>query len=92
MFFIKFFLSLIILVLIFDSNFCIRFESFLYYVGEGRFLPVFFFSMFATAHDAGILGTDERVYFCFDNHGIDTIVFPKVNDKDIINYLGYNGV
>lgn len=46
--------------------------SFLYYVGEGRFLPVFFFSMFATAHDAGILGTDERVYFCFDNHGIDT--------------------
>lgn len=28
--------------------------------------------MFATAHDAGILNTDEKVYFRFDNHGIDT--------------------
>ncbi|MDE5060870.1 cytoplasmic incompatibility factor CifB [Wolbachia endosymbiont of Drosophila nikananu] len=46
--------------------------SFLYHVGTGRFLPVFFFSMFATAHDAGILNTDEKVYFRFDNHGIDT--------------------
>ncbi|WP_319803436.1 hypothetical protein [Wolbachia endosymbiont (group B) of Eucosma cana] len=45
--------------------------SFLYHVGEGRFLSVFFFSMFATAHDAGILGTDERVYFRFDNHGVN---------------------
>ncbi|UVW84499.1 cytoplasmic incompatibility factor CifB [Wolbachia endosymbiont of Aedes albopictus] len=46
--------------------------SFLHYVNAGRFLPVFFFSMFATAHDAGILNTDEKVYFRFDNHGIDT--------------------
>lgn len=46
--------------------------SFLYHVGTGRFLPVFFFSMFATAHDAGILAPDERVYIRFDNHGIDT--------------------
>ncbi|MCM1002448.1 cytoplasmic incompatibility factor CifB, partial [Wolbachia pipientis] len=47
--------------------------SFLYHVGTGRFLPVFFFSMFATAHDAGILALDERVYIRFDNHGIDTV-------------------
>jgi hypothetical protein len=46
--------------------------SFLYHVGTGRFLPVFFFSMFATAHDAGILDPSEKVYFRFDNHGIDT--------------------
>ncbi|WP_305879712.1 cytoplasmic incompatibility factor CifB [Wolbachia endosymbiont of Phyllotreta cruciferae] len=46
--------------------------SFLYRVGTGRFLPVLFFSMFATAHDAGILAPDERVYIRFDNHGIDT--------------------
>ncbi|MBS9530017.1 cytoplasmic incompatibility factor CifB [Wolbachia endosymbiont of Rhagoletis cerasi] len=46
--------------------------SFLYHVSAGRFLPVFFFSMFATAHDAGILTANERVYFRFDNHGIDT--------------------
>lgn len=46
--------------------------SFLHYVNAGRFLPVFFFSMFATAHDAGILTANERVYFRFDNHGIDT--------------------
>ncbi|MFV1011446.1 cytoplasmic incompatibility factor CifB [Wolbachia endosymbiont of Nasonia vitripennis] len=46
--------------------------SFLYHVGTGRFLPVFFFSMFATAHDAGVLAPDERVYIRFDNHGIDT--------------------
>ncbi|WP_419198841.1 cytoplasmic incompatibility factor CifB [Wolbachia endosymbiont of Rhagoletis cingulata] len=46
--------------------------SFLYHVSAGRFLPVFFFSMFATAHDANILNANERVYFRFDNHGIDT--------------------
>ncbi|GKS78785.1 hypothetical protein wHma_07920 [Wolbachia pipientis] len=46
--------------------------SFLYHVSAGRFLPVFFFSMFATAHDADILDANERVYFRFDNHGIDT--------------------
>ncbi|WP_310734098.1 hypothetical protein [Wolbachia pipientis] len=46
--------------------------SFLYHVSAGRFLPVFFFSMFATAHDADILDANERVYFLFDNHGIDT--------------------
>ncbi|MCX3064427.1 cytoplasmic incompatibility factor CifB [Wolbachia endosymbiont of Drosophila pseudotakahashii] len=46
--------------------------SFLYHVSAGRFLPVFFFSMFATAHDANILKANERVYFRFDNHGIDT--------------------
>ncbi|WP_423348852.1 cytoplasmic incompatibility factor CifB [Wolbachia sp. wLmal] len=46
--------------------------SFLYHVGTGRFFPVFFFSMFATAHDAGVLAPDERVYIRFDNHGIDT--------------------
>ncbi|BEP31620.1 MAG: hypothetical protein WBIAU1_10980 [Wolbachia endosymbiont of Drosophila biauraria] len=45
---------------------------FLYYVSTGRFLSVFFFSMFATAHDANILKPNERVYFRFDNHGIDT--------------------
>jgi len=45
---------------------------FLYHVSTGRFLPVFFFSMFATAHDANILKANERVYFRFDNHGIDT--------------------
>ncbi len=45
--------------------------SFLYHVSAGRFLPVFFFSMFATAHDADILDANERVYFRFDNHGID---------------------
>ncbi|WP_305727912.1 hypothetical protein, partial [Wolbachia endosymbiont of Nasonia vitripennis] len=28
--------------------------------------------MFATAHDAGVLAPDERVYIRFDNHGIDT--------------------
>lgn len=28
--------------------------------------------MFATAHDANILKANERVYFRFDNHGIDT--------------------
>ncbi|WP_375315977.1 cytoplasmic incompatibility factor CifB [Wolbachia endosymbiont (group A) of Colletes cunicularius] len=48
--------------------------SFLYHVSAGRFLPVFFFSMFATAHDADILDANERVYFRFDNHGIDTDV------------------
>ncbi|WP_319803550.1 cytoplasmic incompatibility factor CifB [Wolbachia endosymbiont (group A) of Phalera bucephala] len=41
-------------------------------MSAGRFLPVFFFSMFATAHDADILDANERVYFRFDNHGIDT--------------------
>ncbi|WP_320157065.1 hypothetical protein [Wolbachia endosymbiont (group A) of Tiphia femorata] len=46
--------------------------SFLYHVSAGRFFPVFFFSMFATAHDANILKANERVYFRFDNHGIDT--------------------
>ncbi|WP_319803714.1 cytoplasmic incompatibility factor CifB [Wolbachia endosymbiont (group A) of Acrocera orbiculus] len=46
--------------------------SFLYHVSAGRFLPVFFLSMFATAHDANILKANERVYFRFDNHGIDT--------------------
>ncbi|WP_214249876.1 C48 family peptidase [Wolbachia endosymbiont of Anopheles demeilloni] len=46
--------------------------SFLHYVNAGRFLPVFFFSMFATANDAGILTANERVHFRFDNHGIDT--------------------
>ncbi|WP_319803914.1 cytoplasmic incompatibility factor CifB [Wolbachia endosymbiont (group A) of Rhinocyllus conicus] len=46
--------------------------SFLYHVSAGRFLPVFFFSMFSTAHDANILNENERVYFRFDNHGIDT--------------------
>nr|WP_301282623.1 cytoplasmic incompatibility factor CifB [Rickettsia endosymbiont of Ceutorhynchus assimilis] len=46
--------------------------SFLYHVSAGRFLPVFFFSMFSTAHDASILNENERVYFRFDNHGIDT--------------------
>ncbi|WP_320109378.1 C48 family peptidase [Wolbachia endosymbiont (group A) of Hylaeus communis] len=45
--------------------------SFLYHVSTGRFLPVFFFSMFATAHDANILNANERVYFCFDNHGVN---------------------
>ncbi|WP_281508678.1 cytoplasmic incompatibility factor CifB [Wolbachia endosymbiont (group B) of Pandemis cinnamomeana] len=55
-----------------------RFESFLdqcpsffNYVNAGRFLPVFFFSMFATAHDANILNANERVYFRFDNHGVN---------------------
>ncbi|WP_458695119.1 cytoplasmic incompatibility factor CifB [Wolbachia pipientis] len=46
--------------------------SFLYHVSAGRFLPVFFFSMFATAHDANILNANERMYFRFDNHSIDT--------------------
>ncbi|MBV2145599.1 MAG: cytoplasmic incompatibility factor CifB [Wolbachia endosymbiont of Pissodes strobi] len=46
--------------------------SFLYHVSAGRFLPVFFFSMFSTAHDANILNENERVYFRFDNRGIDT--------------------
>ncbi|WP_425385082.1 hypothetical protein [Wolbachia endosymbiont (group B) of Schoenobius gigantella] len=46
--------------------------SFLYHVSVGRFLPVFFFSMFATAHDANILNANERMYFRFDNHSIDT--------------------
>ncbi|WP_447933177.1 cytoplasmic incompatibility factor CifB [Wolbachia endosymbiont of Dactylopius coccus] len=45
--------------------------SFLNYVNAGRFLPVFFFSMFATAHDANILNASERVYFRFDNHGVN---------------------
>ncbi len=45
--------------------------SFLNYVNAGRFLPVFFFSMFATAHDANILNANERVYFRFDNHGVN---------------------
>ncbi len=45
--------------------------SFLHYVNAGRFLPVFFFSMFATAHDANILNANERVYFRFDNHGVN---------------------
>nr|AUV65245.1 CidB_I a/1 protein [Wolbachia endosymbiont of Culex pipiens] len=45
--------------------------SFLYHVSAGRFLPVFFFSMFSTAHDANILNANERVYFRFDNHGVN---------------------
>ncbi|WP_353274121.1 cytoplasmic incompatibility factor CifB [Wolbachia endosymbiont (group A) of Ennomos erosarius] len=45
--------------------------SFLYHVSAGRFLPVFFFSMFATAHDANILNANERVYFRFDNHDVN---------------------
>lgn len=45
--------------------------SFLYHISAGRFLPVFFFSMFATAHDANILNANERVYFRFDNHGVN---------------------
>ena len=45
--------------------------SFLHYVNAGRFLPVFFFSMFATAHDANILNANERVYFRCDNHGVN---------------------
>mgnify|MGYP004569180473 CR=1 FL=1 len=54
------------------ESFLDRCPSFLYHVGTGRFLPIFFFSMFATAHDAGILDEREKVYFRFDNHGIDT--------------------
>ncbi|WP_419247456.1 cytoplasmic incompatibility factor CifB [Wolbachia endosymbiont of Rhagoletis indifferens] len=46
-------------------------SSFLYHVSAGRFLPVFFFSMFSTAHDADILDANERVYFRFDNHGVN---------------------
>ncbi|MDV6248571.1 C48 family peptidase [Wolbachia endosymbiont of Zaprionus taronus] len=45
--------------------------SFLHYVNAGRFLPICFFSMFATAHDANILNANERVYFRFDNHGVN---------------------
>ncbi|WP_320157483.1 cytoplasmic incompatibility factor CifB [Wolbachia endosymbiont (group A) of Anomoia purmunda] len=45
--------------------------SFLYHVSAGSFLPVFFFSMFSTAHDANILNANERVYFRFDNHGVN---------------------
>ncbi|WP_341810169.1 MULTISPECIES: cytoplasmic incompatibility factor CifB [unclassified Wolbachia] len=45
--------------------------SFLYHVSAGRFLPVFFFSIFAAAHDANILNANERVYFRFDNHGVN---------------------
>ncbi|WP_341823677.1 cytoplasmic incompatibility factor CifB [Wolbachia endosymbiont (group A) of Agelastica alni] len=45
--------------------------SFLYHVSASRFLPVFFFSMFSTAHDANILNANERVYFRFDNHGVN---------------------
>ncbi|WP_265044363.1 cytoplasmic incompatibility factor CifB [Wolbachia endosymbiont (group A) of Epirrhoe alternata] len=54
------------------ESFLDRCSSFSHHVGSGRFLPVFFFSMFATAHDANILKANERVYFRFDNHGIDT--------------------
>ncbi|WP_353289398.1 hypothetical protein [Wolbachia endosymbiont (group A) of Paraperithous gnathaulax] len=54
------------------ESFLDRCPSFLYHVGTGRFLPIFFFSMFATARDAGILDEREKVYFRFDNHGIDT--------------------
>ncbi|WP_174516983.1 cytoplasmic incompatibility factor CifB [Wolbachia endosymbiont of Cardiocondyla obscurior] len=54
------------------ESFLDRCPSFVGYVGIGRFLSVFFFSMFATAHDAEISDADEEVYFRFDNHGIDT--------------------
>ncbi|WP_341808108.1 hypothetical protein [Wolbachia endosymbiont (group E) of Neria commutata] len=53
------------------ESFLDRCPSFLYHVSVGRFLPVFFFSMFATAHNDGILDENERVYFRFDNHGVD---------------------
>ncbi|WP_353272783.1 Ulp1 family isopeptidase [Wolbachia endosymbiont (group A) of Urophora cardui] len=53
------------------ESFLDRCPSFVGCVGIGRFLPVFFFSMFATAHDAGILRADEKVYFRFDNHGVN---------------------
>ncbi|WP_341823140.1 hypothetical protein [Wolbachia endosymbiont (group A) of Clivina fossor] len=41
--------------------------SFLHSVGKDRFFPAFFFGMFATAFDAGILN-NEMVYFRFDNY------------------------
>ncbi|WP_182367238.1 MULTISPECIES: cytoplasmic incompatibility factor CifB [Wolbachia] len=55
-----------------SESFLDRCPSFVDCVGIGRFLPVFFFSMFATARGVGILNANERVYFRFDNHGIDT--------------------
>ncbi|WP_065106712.1 MULTISPECIES: hypothetical protein [unclassified Wolbachia] len=53
------------------ESFLDQYPSFLYHVSAGRFLPVFFFSMFSTAHDANILNANERVYFRFDNHGVN---------------------
>ncbi|MDE5061147.1 MULTISPECIES: hypothetical protein [Wolbachia] len=43
--------------------------SFLHSANKPGFFPTFFFGMFSTAHDAGILVEDERVYFRFDNYG-----------------------
>ncbi|RDD34743.1 putative transposase [Wolbachia endosymbiont of Cylisticus convexus] len=48
--------------------------SFLHSVGRNRFFPAFFFGMFATAFDSGIIDFDpdiangERIYFRFDNY------------------------
>ncbi|MDX5496654.1 MAG: hypothetical protein O7173_03235 [Wolbachia endosymbiont of Nomada fabriciana] len=48
--------------------------SFLHSVGRSRFFPAFFFGMFATAFDSGIIDFDpdiangERIYFRFDNY------------------------
>ncbi|WP_319803544.1 cytoplasmic incompatibility factor CifB [Wolbachia endosymbiont (group B) of Rhopobota naevana] len=53
------------------ESFLDKCPSFLHYVNAGRFLPICFFSMFATAHDANILNANERVYFRFDNHGVN---------------------
>lgn len=54
------------------ESFLDRCPFFLHHVGLGRFLPVFFFSIFATAHSAQFLDAGEEVYLRFDNHGINT--------------------
>ena len=43
--------------------------SFLHSVGQDRFFSTFFFGMFATAHDSGLLEDSEKVFFKFDDSG-----------------------
>lgn len=57
--------------------------SFLNYVNAGRFLPVFFFSMFATAHDTNISNANERAYLHFDYHGVLIHVMVKIEIQKI---------
>lgn len=46
-----------------------NYPSFLHSANKPGFFPTFFFGMFSTVHDAGILVEDEKVYLRFDNCG-----------------------
>src|SRR6266576_2322744 len=59
--------------------------SFLHSANKPGFFPAFFFGMFSTAHDAGILGEDERVYFRFDGCGnLKVAVLTNEEDRRIV--------